>query len=81
MEIAGEIIDVVQKCRKLGVNEVYVLGLTCRPQYQARIEKINNLLEINASVHHYVYINNTNIKEEHYGRKICYILTTGVHLF
>ena len=25
MEIAGEIIDVVQKCRKLGVNEVYVI--------------------------------------------------------
>ena len=44
MEIAGEIIDVVQKCRKLGVNEVYVSGITCRPQYQARIEKINNLL-------------------------------------
>ena len=60
-EICIDIIKIVEKCYEYGVNEVYVAGLTCRPKFQKKVDKINEILRENANTHDYTFIDNTNI--------------------
>ena len=65
MDTAKEIIDVVNKCYNNGVNDVYVAGLTARPQYEEKINQINKILKRNASLHNYEFIDNCDISVKH----------------
>ena len=60
-----EIVNIVKKCHQFGVKQVFVSGITCRPEYQVAIDSINHLIEINAGNYNYTYINNNNITYEH----------------
>ena len=75
-----EILNVVKKCQKHGVNEVYVSGITCRPNFQDEINGINQLLQTNAGNHGYTYINNDNIQEEHLWDDRVHLSNTGIYL-
>ena len=60
-----EIIGIVKKCHAYGVNNVYVSGITCRPEYQWKVDKINKLLRDYAGFYNYKFIDNTNIEKQH----------------
>ena len=64
-EICADILKIVEKCQEYGVNEIYVSGLTCRPKFQEKIEKINGILRVNANTHDYTFIDNSNITRNH----------------
>ena len=51
-----EILNVVKKCQKHGVNKIYVAGITCRPNFQVLINDVNKLLQTNAANFNYVYV-------------------------
>ena len=51
------------ECRNDRVNEIYVSGLTCRPQYQDKVNAISRLLSLNADKYDCHYIHNSNIKQ------------------
>ena len=65
MDTAKEIIEVVKKCYDHGVNDVYVAGLSARPGFQEQINQINKILEHNATIHNYEFIDNSNISARH----------------
>ena len=79
-EIAEEIIDVVNTCRKGGVNDIFVSSITCRPDYQAEIDEINKFLEYYAGIYNYVYINNRCIREEHLKRDKLHLNNEGIRI-
>ena len=64
-ETAMEIIEIVEKCHDHGINEIFVSGITCRPQYQEQILKINKILKDNAGGYYYTFIDNSDIVERH----------------
>ena len=43
-ETTGEIIDIVNTCRRKGAEKVFVSSITCRPKYQSEVKKVNDLL-------------------------------------
>ena len=63
-DIAGAIINMVEECRKMGVNEIFVSGLTVRKGWFKQIKIINNILSQKASTHNFNFIDNENIKYE-----------------
>ena len=72
-ETVAEIMEIVKTCKHGGVKRIFVSSITCRPQFQAKIDEINELLEYNAGIFNYVFINNASIREEH-------LRNDGVHL-
>ena len=64
-DIAHEIIQIVGDCRKMGVNEVYVSGLTVRRGFHSRINNINKILQKKAGECFYTFIDNSNIQNHH----------------
>lgn len=80
LQIAEEIIEVAQTCREGGVNEIYVSGITCRPQFQAKINEINKLLEYYAGYKNYVYIDNRCIGREHLRRDNLHLNKEGIRI-
>ena len=64
-ETVKEITEIVQTCNQCGINNIFVSGLTCRPEFETEINQINRLLEENAETGNYIFINNTNIHEHH----------------
>ena len=67
-EITEEILDIVDICRKHGVKNILVSSITCRPEFQWKIDDINKLLQDNSVRYSYVFINNGNINENHLKR-------------
>ena len=80
LQIAEEIIEVAQTCREGGVNEIYVSGITCRPQFQEKINEINKLLEYYAGIKNYTYIDNSCIGREHLQRDKLHLNKEGIHI-
>ena len=80
LQIAEEIIDVVQTCCQGGVNKIYVSSITCRPQFQEKINEINKLLEYYAGIHNYDYIDNRNIGREHLQRDKLHLNREGIRI-
>ena len=72
-EITEEIMDIVNTCRRNGTEKVLVSSITCRPEYQVKVDKINSLLKYYASIYNFVFIDNACITPEH-------IKGDGVHL-
>ena len=61
-DICNDIYKLVDQCKSHGVNEVYISGLTCRPNFQTKVNTINSILQRNADYHGFIYIDNNNIK-------------------
>ena len=72
-DIAHEIIQIVEDCRKMGINEVYVSGLTVRRGFYNRINLINEILQKKAGECFYTFIDNSNIQNHH-------LRNDGLHL-
>ena len=72
-DIASEVMQIVHTCHRNHVRKIYVSSITHRPKYQSKIDKINELLQYNAGIFNYDFINNSGISEHHLRRD-------GVHL-
>jgi hypothetical protein len=64
-EIVDEIMEIVKQCRKMGVNNILVAGLTVRKRFEKKIDAINKLLKHNATFFKFKYIDNSNIRNHH----------------
>lgn len=62
IEVANTILKTVDLCHRNGVNNVYVSGITCRPEFQERIDKVNEYLKNGTKGMSYTFIDNNNIK-------------------
>ena len=69
----GEIIDIVNTCRRKCAEKVFVSSIRCRPKYQSDVKKVNDLLKYYAAIYNFEYIDNSCIKPMH-------INDDGVHL-
>ena len=67
-EITEEILDIVYICRQHGIKNILVSSITCRPEFQGKIDDINRLLQENAVKYSYVFIDNGNINKIHLKR-------------
>ena len=65
--------EIVKTCKGERIPNVFVSSITYRPQYQSKINKINELLQDNAGIFKYQFIDNTSICKEH-------LKKDGVHL-
>ena len=45
--------------------EVFVSGITLNPNHQSQIRVLNGLLKENTGMYNYVFIDNSDIEEEH----------------
>ena len=75
-----EIIEVVRRCQKYGVNDIFVSSIPCRPQFQKKVDEINKLLDFNATEFSYKFINNNNIGREHLERDRLHLNEQGINL-
>ena len=73
-ETTEEIMDIVNTCRRHGVERIFVSSITCRPDLQTKVDKVNNLLKYHAGIYKFVYIDNACIESEHINKR------EGVHL-
>ena len=73
-----EILDIVKSCHSGGVQKIFVSSITCRPLYQSKIDKVNELLNYYAGIYDFVYIDNTCIRKEHLKNDGVHLLKTGI---
>ena len=59
--IVNKILKTVDLCYRNGVNNVFVLGITCCPEFQEKIDKINEYLKNGTGGMRYTFIDNSNI--------------------
>ena len=73
-EIANDIMEAGDTCRRYGVRDIFVSSVVVRKQLyaQRRCEELNACLRELCTSHGFIYIDNSNIKLEH--------LYDGVHL-
>ena len=73
--VANSIVEAGQKCRKLGASHVLIGGVTTRRTnfLKKRCEELNGILESLCSLNNFIFINNSDIKDEH-------LFSDGVHL-
>ena len=64
-ETANQILHMVEECRNLGVNEIFVSGLTVRKGYFKKVKIINNILVQNAKKFNFTFIDNSDIQGHH----------------
>ena len=79
-ETVAEIMEIVNTCKRGGVKRVFVSSITCRPQFQSKIDAVNKLLEYNAGIYNYVFISNANIREVHLRNDGVHLNNDGVHI-
>lgn len=80
METTNEIINIVDDCRKMGANTIFVSGLTTRNGYDRQVNAINELLWKNAGTYDYKFIDNSNIKKEHLKYDGLHLLVKGTEI-
>ena len=79
LEIANEIIEIVETCRSNGVKEIYVSSLICRPFYQKQINEVNKILKHYSGIYKFIYIDNYAIKEVHLWKDNIQLNTDGIY--
>ena len=71
--IWNQLLDLVNNCREVGVNEVFISGLTFRTYHVNKVRNLNHLIKSKETNHDFSFINNDNILKN----DIC---TDNVHL-
>ena len=79
-EITEEIMDIVNTCRSNCIKQIFVSSITCRPNHQTKVDKVNNLLKYYAGIYKFIYIDNSCIKSEHINRDGVHLSKEGVQL-
>ena len=79
-ETVNEIINIVETCQNAGVNDVFVSGLTCRPQFQAKINDINEQLARKATQYNYEFIDNYCVLRNHLKRDDVHVNEEGMSI-
>ena len=64
-EITTDITNIVKRCHEYGVNNVYVSSLTCRPQFQEKVDQLNKLVCNNQVLCDFTLTENGNINKYH----------------
>ena len=64
-DIANEIVNMVEECRIMGVNDIFVSGLTIRKGFYEKVCMVNNILMQKARIHNFTFIDNSNICSDH----------------
>ena len=59
---------------------MYVSSITCRPQYQDKVDAVNVLLQAYGTHHGYDYIDNSEISEFHLKRDGVHLNPQGVNI-
>ena len=65
MTIANDIFEIVKTCYNYGVNQVFVSGITRRPDCEYEINELNNILMAKRTFFYYTFIPNSNITFNH----------------
>ena len=78
VQITADIMDMVELCRKYGVNEI--TGITRRRGLQNEIDGINKMLRLNENRGGYGYIENSNIKQKHMGNDKIHLNYNGIRI-
>ena len=79
-EIVYEICEIVDICRQYGVNSILVSSITCRPEFQRRVDAINILLKEKAIKYDYEFIDNARIGEFHLKRDKLHLNQQGIFM-
>ena len=64
-DIANEIIKMVEECRIMGVNDIFVSGLTIRKGFYEKVFIVNDILMQKARIHNFTFIDNSDICSDH----------------
>ena len=80
-DIVNEVLYIVHTCRRNHVRNICVSSIIYRPKYQAKIDKLNELLQYDAGTFNYVFINNSGIGEHHLNRDGVHLNRAGVCIF
>ena len=78
--IADDIMNLIDLCKRHGVNQVIVSGITPRKGYQSKINELNNLLENRQREFDFTFVNNNNIITEHLWRDKVHLNDTGMRI-
>ena len=57
-DIAEEMLEVADECKRQGINDVFINGIVCRHGYKEKIRRVNNLVEEMCKDRGYVFISN-----------------------
>ena len=79
-ETTGEIIDIVNTCRRKCAVKVFVSSITCRPKYQSEVKKVNDLLKYYPGIYNFEYIDNSCIKPMHINGDGVHLHSAGIDL-
>ena len=79
-EIVDEICEIVDICRQYGVKSILVSSITCRPEFQRRVDAINILLKEKAIKYDYEFIDNARIGEFHLKRDKLHLNQQGIFM-
>ena len=69
-ELANHIIEAGEICKRYGVEDIFVAGVTARPGLQRRCYGLNDRLEQLCEERGFVFINNDNISISHLYDKV-----------
>ena len=79
-EITEDIMDIVNTCRSNCIEQIFVSSITCRPNHQTKVDKVNNLLKYYAGIYKFIYTDNSCIKSEYINRDEVHLSKEGVQL-
>ena len=68
--LANHIIEAGEICKRYGVKDIFIAGITARPGLQRRCYKVNDELKRLCRERGYVYIDNDNISVSHLYDKV-----------
>ena len=74
-DTVNEIMDIVETCKKGGRKQTFVSSLICRPEFQKEIVEMNKLLKYYAGIYGFVFIDNSDIHDEHLWRDKVHLIS------
>ena len=64
-KMVDEILNIVDICKRYGVNDVFVSEITYRNQYINNVYEVNNILRSKQFLNDFIFIDNENINPQH----------------
>ena len=79
-DTVNEIMDIVETCKKGGIKQIFVSSLICRPEFQKEVDEMNKLLKYYAGIYGFVFIDNSDIHDEHLWRDKVHLNNKDINL-